>query len=252
MQQVPRSGGYRECFYPDKDFVFVASDYSQQEYRLAGAVSRDRKIIDAYKNGSDMHTATAQILYGKQEVTSEERTRGKTVNFAILYGSTEYGLKHNLDISIDEARLIIKNFWEGYKNLDKFMTKAGQMILELGYSSTPIGRRRYNVPKPLYMNSKEFVKWQERILREGRNFIIQGGGADMLKIAMIELFEKNPFGDKFRLCLQIHDELVAQAHVSIKEEALKFLEDVMEDVESRFLGEIPSKADGKIKERWSK
>lgn len=252
MQQVPRHGGYRECFYPDPGFVFAAADYSQQEYRLAGSISRDPVIINAYKNGSDMHTATAKILYGRDDITKDERNRGKTVNFAILYGSTEFGLKHNLDISIDEAVTIINNFWDGYKNLSDFMKFAGKKILELGYSSTPLGRRRYNLAKPLYADSKQIVKWQNRVLREGRNFIIQGGGADMLKIAMVECFERNPFGDKFRLCLQIHDELIAQVHESIKEEGLKFMMDVMEEVEQRFLGEIPALVEGELKDRWSK
>lgn len=252
MQNVPREGGYRECFKPEKGYLFAAVDYSQQEYRLAGAVSRDPVIIQAYKDGSDMHTATAQILYGRKEVTKAERTRGKTVNFAILYGSTEWGLKHNLDISLEEAVRIIKDFWDGYKNLSDFMKMAGEKIMELGYSCTPIGRRRYNPTKPLYMNSRELIKWREKCLREGRNFIIQGGGADMLKMAIVEIFNRNPFGDKLKLCLQIHDELVAQVHESIKEEGLEFIKTVMVEVEQKFLGQIPAKVDGGLKVEWSK
>lgn len=255
MQNVPRKGGYRECFHPDEGYVFAACDYSQQEYRLAGAVSRDKRIIEAYKNGSDMHTATAQLIYHKPpdyKPTDEERTRGKTVNFAILYGSTEYGLKNNLDIPISEAKQIISDFWNGYKYLSGFMDAVGKNILEYGFSSTPMGRRRYNLAKPVYMNSYEFKRWEARVLREGRNFVIQGGGADMLKEAIVELYYRNPFGDKFRLCLQIHDELVAQVHESIKEEGLEFLKSIMLEVESKYLGEIPAKVDGKLKEKWSK
>jgi DNA polymerase-1 len=185
MQQVPRKGGYRECFIPDEGYVFAIVDYSQQEYRLAGAVSRDNVIIKAYQSGSDMHTATAQTQTGKTEVTPEERNIGKTINFAVLYGSTEFGLKHNLQIPIEEAKEILRKFWDGYPNLSKFMELAGKKILELGFSSTVMGRRRYNVPKPTFGNSYEISKWRERVLREGRNHIIQGGGADMLKIAMI-------------------------------------------------------------------
>ncbi len=252
MQQVPRVGGYRECFIPDPDYLFAAVDYSQQEYRLAGAVSKDSVIIEAYKNGSDMHTATAQVQFGKEEVTPEERNIGKTLNFAILYGSTEYGLKHNLGVSLEEAKQRINKFWSGYPRLHKFMSMAGEKILKYGFSSTVLGRRRYSVAKPTYCNSYELKRWEERVLREGRNHIIQGGGADMLKIAMIEIYRRNPFGSYLKLCLQVHDEIVAQVHKSVAEEALKFIKDIMEEVESRFLGEIPSKADGKLKERWSK
>jgi DNA polymerase I-like protein with 3'-5' exonuclease and polymerase domains len=252
MQNVPRVGGYRECFKPDAGYLFAAVDYSQQEYRLAGAISGDRRIIEAYQKGSDMHTATAQILYGKQEVSKEERTRGKSVNFAILYGSTEYGLQYNLQVSLQEAKRIIDNFWNGYSSLSKFMKAAGELILQRGYSATLLKRRRYNLQKPTFFTGWEFDKWQSRILREGKNHIIQGSGADMIKIAMIECFERNPFGDKFRLCLQVHDELIAQVHESVKEEGLQFMKDIMVEVGSRFLGEIPCKVDGDLHNEWSK
>lgn len=252
MQQVPRSGGYRECFIPDEGFVFADADYSQQEYRFAGAVSKDDAIIKAYKEGSDMHTATAQKQTGKTEVTKDERNRGKTINFAVLYGSTEYGLKKNLQIPLEEAKDILFKFWSGYPRLSKFMELAGKKILELGFSTTPLGRRRYNIVKPVFMNSYEFQRWQERVLREGKNHIIQGGGADTIKLAIVELFRRNPFGDKFRLCLQVHDQLVAQVAKDIAEEGLKFMVSVMEEVEQRFLGDIPAKADGELKITWSK
>ena len=252
LQNVPRKGGYRECFLPEPGFVFAAVDYSQQEYRLAGAISLEPVIINAYKSGSDMHTSTGKIVAKKDDITPEERDRGKTVNFAILYGSTEWGLQRNLRIKIDEAKEIINAFWKGYPNLHRFMDLAGKKILELGYSVTPLGRRRYNQPKPQFENSNEFVRRQEQVLREGKNHIIQGGGADIIKIAMIEIFQRNPFGDLLRLTLQIHDEIITQVHESIKQEALDFIVKTMEEVEQRFLGEIPAKADGKLKERWSK
>jgi DNA polymerase I-like protein with 3'-5' exonuclease and polymerase domains len=252
LQNVPRKGGYRECFLPEPGYVFAAVDYSQQEYRLAGAVSREPLIINAYQSGSDMHTTTGRIVAKKNEITDEERTRGKTVNFAILYGSTEWGLQRNLRIETHEAKEIINSFWDGYPNLKKFMDLVGERILSLGYSVTPLGRRRYNEEKPLYANSNQFVKWQEQVLREGRNHIIQGGGADIIKIAMVEIYQKNPFGDKLKLALQIHDEVITQVHESIKQEALEFIIKTMEEVEQRFLGVIPAKADGKLKERWSK
>jgi DNA polymerase-1 len=252
MQQVPNHGGYRECFIPDEGFLFADADYSQQEYRFAGAVSKDPAIIKAYQEGSDMHTATAQKQFGKTEVTKDERGLGKTINFAVLYGSTEFGLKKNLQIPMDEAKEILNKFWSGYPKLSKFMEFAGKKILELGFSTTPLGRRRYNEPKPTFMNSYEFERWQSKVLREGRNHIIQGGGADTIKLAIVEIFRRNPFGDLFRLCLQVHDQLVAQVHESIAEEGLKFMVEVMEEVEQRFLGSIPAKADGELKAQWSK
>lgn len=254
MQQIPRKGGYRECFIPDPGYLFAAVDYSQQEYRLAGAVSRDDAIIRAYANGYDMHTATAMSIFDKpkEDITSEERNFGKTLNFAILYGSTEFGLKHNLNISIEEAKEILNKFWTGYPKLSMFLSVAGERIMQLGYSSTLMGRRRYNKAKPTFANPYELNRWKERVLREGRNHIIQGGGADMLKIAMIEIFRRNPFGDNLKLCLQVHDEIVTQVHETVAEEARQFIVSIMEEVEQTFLGRIPAKADGKLKDRWSK
>ena len=254
MQQVPRKGGYRECFIPSEGYVFVSLDYSQQEYRLAGALSREDAIINAYKSGSDMHTATGAMQSGKSldEVTAEERHLGKTLNFAILYGSTEYGLKKNLKISLDSAIAIINKFWKGYPKLKAFNDYAGEKIMELGYSMTPMGRRRYNKEKPLFGDSNKHFWWKEGVLKEGRNFIIQGGGADILKLAMVAIHRKNPFGDKMRILLQIHDELLVEAHESVKEAVFNFVKDEMEAAEQPFLGEIPAVVEGEIKERWSK
>lgn len=252
LQNIPTHGRYRECFIPEEDFLFAIVDYSQQEYRLAGAISNESVIINAYKSGSDMHTATGKIVAKKEQITQDERNRGKTVNFAILYGSTEWGLKRNLKIKIEEAKEIINSFWKGYPKLSKFMQVAGERILELGYSSTPLGRRRYNVDKPKNINSDEYVKWQQRILREGRNHIIQGGGADILKLAIVKIWEENPYGDKLRLTLQIHDEIVVQVHKSIAEEALEYIKRIMIEAEQPFLGEIPAEVEGKLKPRWCK
>lgn len=255
LQNVPRTGGFRECFIPEKDFVFISCDYSQQEYRLAGAISKEPVIISAYKNGKDMHTATAANYYEKalEAVTKEERDWGKTRNFEIIYGTTEWGLHKSLKCSLEEAQNVLKKYWEGYPTLEAFKLKAEERILELGYSITPMGRRRYNLEKPMFADSRQFQRWQSRIKREGFNHIIQGGGADIMKIAILNISKKNPFGkDKFRALLQIHDELVFEVHKDIQEEAKEFIIREMEAAEQPFLGEIPAVAEGKIKDKWSK
>lgn len=254
MQQIPREGGYRECFIPSDGYVFISLDYSQQEFRLAGALSKESSIIEAYKNGLDMHTLTAanQLEKDIKDVTSGERHDGKTLNFALLYGSTEYGLKRNLRISLDKAKKIVDKFWKGYPNLYLFNDLAGKMIMELGYSVTPLGRRRYNQPKPTFGDSKAIFNWEQGLLKEGRNFIIQGGGADMLKMAMVNIHKNNPFGDDLRLLLQIHDELLAEVKIGIENDAFEFIKTEMEKAEQPFLGEIPAIVEGKIKNKWSK
>jgi DNA polymerase-1 len=254
MQNIPVSGGFRECFIPEEGKVLISCDYSQQEYRLAGAVSRDRAIINAYKSGSDMHTATAAIQFSKSllEVTKEERFIGKTMNFAILYGSSEWGLHKNLKVPVEKAKAMIEKFFSGYPSLSKFKELAEERIMALGYSCTPMGRRRYNLQKPIFTDSKAYASWEARVKREGFNLIIQGGGADIIKMAMLNISRKNPFGKKLRLLLQIHDELLAEVDADIQNEALEFLKTEMAAAEQPFLGEIPAVVDGSIKDRWTK
>lgn len=252
LQNIPTAKGYRESFVSSKGWKWLSLDYSQQEFRLAGGVSGEPKIIEAYLNGVDMHTATASILYNKplSEITKEERNRGKTVNFAILYGSSEYGLKYNLGISLEESLSIINSFNTGYSRLHAFKSAAEDMVLKLGFSSTPLGRRRYNSPKPLYMNSNEYIKYIAKVKREGFNHIIQGGGADIIKIAMVNIYNNNPFGDKFRMLIQVHDEINAEAHESIANDVVEFMKAEMLKAEQPFLGEIPAAVDFKMGDCW--
>lgn len=247
MQNIPNAEGYKQCFISSPEYYFLTLDYSQQEYRLAGAVSNEQRIIDAYLAGSDMHTATGAIVFNKKlsDVTKEERYIGKTMNFAILYGSTEWGLKRNLGVSLDRAVELLKSFWDGYPTLHKFKNSVEEKIVELGYSITPLGRRRYNTEKSIYMNNNEYFQYNSRIKREGFNHVIQGGGADILKIAMVNIHNKNPFGDKLRLLIQVHDELDAEAHESVRVDAAEFMKEEMLKAESLFLGPIPSKVDVK-------
>jgi DNA polymerase I len=229
-------------------------DYSQQELRLVGAVSNEKKMIDAYLNKVDIHTITASLIFDKPvtDITKEERFFGKTLNFAVLYGTTEFGLKYNLQIPLDKAIDMIKSFYTGYPELSKFKKLCEEKILELGYSITPLGRRRYWSPKPIFADIFEVSKYREKMKREGFNFIIQGGGADITKIAMCNLFYKNPFGDKFRILLQVHDEIVAEVHDTIIDDAVKFMQEQMINAEQSFLGKIPAEVSWKISKKWSK
>lgn len=252
LQNIPNASGYRECFIASPDYEWLSLDYSQQEFRLAGAISREQKIIDAYIAGADMHTATASIIYNKplNEIDKKERFVGKTANFTILYGGTEWALGRNLDIPIDESLQIIKLFKEGFPTLSAFKEAAESAIIKLGYSSTPLGRRRYNPPKPLYMTGNEYVKFISKIKREGFNHIIQGGAADITKIAMLYIARNNPFGDKLRMLIQVHDEINLEAHKSIANDAVEFVREQMLIAEQPFLGEIPAAVDANTGSHW--
>ena len=254
MQNIPSQSEYREAFEAMDGFSLVAMDYSQQEIRLVGAISNEKKIIDAYKQNIDLHKETASLIFNKppEEVTKDERYFGKTLLFAILYGTTEYGLKYNLQISLEKAQEMIKAFYNGYPSLSKFKSLAEEKILELGYSVTPLGRRRYWNSRPLFSDTYETQRYFDKMKREGFNFLIQGSGADITKIAMCNMFYNNPFGDKFRILLQVHDEIVAEIHDSILKEAVEFMKEQMLNAEQPFLGQVPAAIDFKVAKKWSK
>jgi len=255
LQNIPREQEYRECFVAKEGFKMITSDYSQQEFRLAGAISGETRIIDAYKNGADMHSATAGIIFDKpiNQVTPDERNTGKTINFAVLYGSTDYGLAYNLRIPRDQATSFLEKFYEGYPTLSRFKGEMEKEILKKKYSCTLIGRKRYFEVRELFIDYRDREKYEQSIRREGFNQLVQGTGADAMKIAMINLDSNNPFGDdKFGLLMTEHDELVFEAEESIVNEASKFVEKEMNEALQQFLGEVPALVDIHIDSCWSK
>jgi len=246
---------YRKPFVARPGYSLLAMDYSQQEYRLAGAISGDPKIIEAYMMGKDMHTATASIIFDVplSNVTKEQRSFGKTMNFAVLYGSTEYGLAFTLKIDVNKARDFLDRFYSGYSTLTEFKRRVEEEIWTRKYSSTLIGRKRYFENKTLFLDGKEATRYESTVKREGFNHIIQGTGADVTKDAMIRMFYNNPFGeDKYRILMQIHDEIVVEVSDTIIPDATEFTRLCMIDSFTPFLNGIPAVVEGEAKKYWSK
>ena len=253
LQNLPREESYRHCFTSGENKSFVCMDYVQQEFKLAGAVSKEDKIIDAYKQGLDMHIATASILFNVplDKVTKEQRFKGKTTNFSVLYGSSKYGLSYKLQVDIQQAEDFLKRFADGFPKLILFKELMEGAIWKKGFSCTPLGRKRYFEKKVLFVDGKEASSYESRIKRELFNHILQGGGADATKIAMCNIYYNNPFGDKLHLCMQIHDEIVCEVDDDIAEEAKAFQEKCMVDALQPFLGAIPAVVSGVISKVWS-
>lgn len=253
LQNIPKEEEYRSCFVSGEGKSFLCLDYSQQEYRLAGAVSKEDKIIDAYKQGLDMHTATASAIFDipLEQVDKDQRNKGKTINFLILYGFTKYGLAYKLQIDIDQAENFLQQVEEAFPKLSLFKTMVSNAIWKNKYSCTPLGRRRYFDTKILFTDWKEARAYESRIKREGFNHIFQGGGGDATKIAMCNIYYNNPYGNKLKLSMQVHDEIVTEVDDDIVNEAKEFQTKCMVDALQSFLGEIPAIVDGPISKFWS-
>ena len=215
LQNIPirteRGREIRKAFIPrDKNFVLVSADYSQIELRIVAAISADPNMCAAFREGKDIHTATAAKVFGVEEkdVTKEMRYKAKSVNFGIIYGQGAFGLADNLGISRGEAKEIIDNYKKQFANIQKYMDDTIAFAKEHGYVQTLMGRKRWLKD----INSANFTV-RGFAERNAINSPIQGTAADMIKLAMIkihEVFKKEGFRSK--MLLQVHDELVFDAH----------------------------------------
>jgi DNA polymerase I-like protein with 3'-5' exonuclease and polymerase domains len=260
LQQIPKQveddpeARYRECFIARPDHTLLTVDYNQAELRLLGAVANEPEFINAYIDGLDLHKLTASHIFGIEydAVTKDQRSRGKSINFAIVYGSTAVGLAWNFGIPIEEGEVQLESYFAAYKYIDRFIKIAGEKIWKLQYSITPFGRKRFFEIPRLFEDGSEKYKIKQSVIRRGINTIIQGGSADILKLALVDIYYKNPFGDLLKLLLTVHDEGVWEVHNSVLEEADNFVVSTLESAEQVFLKDIPAKADSTLSRTWSK
>ena len=211
LQNIPvrtdRGREIRKAFIPrDANHVLISADYSQIELRIVAAISGDANMCEAFKQGKDIHTATAAKVYGiaEAEVTKEMRYKAKSVNFGIIYGQGAFGLAENLKISRTEAKEIIDNYKKEFSGITKYMDDTIALAKELGYVETLMGRKRWLKD----INSSNFTV-RGFAERNAINSPIQGTAADMIKMAMIKIHqEMKDQGMKSKMLLQVHDELV--------------------------------------------
>jgi DNA polymerase-1 len=215
LQNIPirteKGREIRKAFIPrDKDHVLISADYSQIELRIVAGISGDVNMCAAFKSGIDIHTATAAKIFNvdEKDVTKEMRYKAKSVNFGIIYGQGAFGLAENLGIPRAEAKEIIDNYKKQFPNIQKYMDDTINGAKEMGYVETLMGRKRWLKD----INSANFTV-RGFAERNAINSPIQGTAADMIKLAMIKIhheFKKNNF--KSKMLLQVHDELVFDAH----------------------------------------
>ncbi|CAM4224263.1 DNA polymerase I [Zobellia nedashkovskayae] len=211
LQNIPirteRGRQVRKAFVPrDENYILLAADYSQIELRIIAALSEETTMIEAFKNGEDIHASTASKVFNVpiEEVTREQRSNAKTVNFGIIYGVSAFGLSNQTDLSRSEAKELIDTYYKTYPKLRSYMSDQVNFARDNGYVQTVLGRRRYlkdiNGSNAIVRGAAE---------RNAVNAPIQGSAADIIKIAMINIHKKLDEGNyKSKMLLQVHDELV--------------------------------------------
>ena len=221
----------RRYFIPkSREYVFIDADYSQIELRLLSAISDDENMKEAFCSGKDIHTSTAATVFGvsPENVTPELRKRAKAVNFGIVYGIGEFSLAEDLHISRFEAKEYIESYLASYPKIDRYLRDIKVKGREDGYVTTAFGRRRY-IPE-LSAPNKMTQAFGERV---AMNSPIQGTAADVMKIAMINVHRKlRETGIDAKLILQVHDELIIEAHRDVAEKAKEILQYEMEHAAS--------------------
>lgn len=232
MQNIPQKGEgekMRNAFVARKGFKLVSADYSQIEFRVMADISEDSALLLDFNAGKDIHKATAARIFNKplEEVTKEDRYLAKTMNFSILFGQTSYGLSRLLGIDSKLAAQYIDEYFKNYKGVKEYIEKAKRTALEKGYVQTMFGRTRYITG----LSSRNF-NVRGAAVREAINMPIQGGEADIMKLAMIDIDRmiKERYDEKAFILLQIHDELVFEVEEKLVGNFEKDIAKVMKEV----------------------
>ena len=230
-------------FYPDHEFYLLSLDYSQVELRVLASVGDIKVLQEIFREGQDIHRATASRVFNVpfDEVTPEMRRRAKAVNFGIVYGISPFGLANQLDIPLNEASDLIRQFKDTFDGLDAFQNRCIEKARNEGYVSTLLNRRRYL--KDINSKNRALRSFNERA---AVNTVIQGTAADLIKVAMVKadkLLEKY----KTKIVLQIHDELLFKVPKDELETVLPLLKETMEHALDL---SVPLKADGAAALDW--
>ena len=218
----------RKAFIPEQDSIFISSDYSQIELRLFAHMSNEKNMIDAFNNNFDIHTKTAMDIFHvtKDEVTSKMRREAKAVNFGILYGISSFGLAEDIGTDFGTAKKFMDSYLDTFPGIREYNKKVVDDAYKNGYVLTIMNRKR----KIDELNNTNYIirNQGERI---AQNTPIQGSAADILKLAMIRIYDEfNKKNLKSKMILQIHDELIFNVYNSEKEEVKKIIKDKMENV----------------------
>ena len=249
LQNIPIRGEdgkeIRKAFIPEPGCLFFSADYSQIELRVMAHLSQDENMMNVFREGKDLHAATAATIYKKDinEVSRDERTKSKRANFGIIYGITVFGLAERLDIARDEAKQLIDGFFQTFPQVHQYMEASKQKAREKGYAETVFHRRRY-LPDINSHNAtvRNFAE------RNAINAPIQGSAADIIKVATIRIFNRfKAEGIRSKMILQVHDELNFSVYPEEKEIVERI---VIEEMQNAFPLSVPLVADSGFGQNW--
>ena len=249
LQNIPIRGEdgkeIRKAFIPEPGCLFFSADYSQIELRVMAHLSQDAEMIKVFSEGKDLHAATAANIYKKpiEEVTRDERTKSKRANFGIIYGITVFGLAERLDIPRDEAKMLIDGYFDTFPQVHDYIEKSKEVARQKGYVTTLFGRRRY-LPDINSHNAtvRGFAE------RNAINAPIQGTAADIIKVAMIRIFNRfKAEGIRSKMILQVHDELNFSVFPEEKEKVESI---VLEEMQNALNLSVPLVADSGFGQNW--
>lgn len=243
--RTPRGEEIRRGFVPRPGARFVVADYSQIELRLMAHLSRDPEFVRAFKEGGDIHRQTAAVIFNvpSEQVTSEMRSRAKTINFGTIYGQGAFALSRQLGITQEEAKAFITQYFERFRGVREFLDLQVRLARERGYVETLFGRRRY-IPE---INEKNF-NLRAFAERTAGNSPLQGSAADLIKIAMVRLHRGlREHSLAARLLLQVHDELVVEAPLDEVDRTVGLVREAMEGAATL---SVPLVVDVGVGENW--
>ena len=223
----------------------LAADYSQIELRVIASLSKDPNMISAFNDNLDIHSSTASKVFNVEikNVSKEQRSNAKTVNFGIIYGVSAFGLSNQTDLSRSESKDLIESYFKAYPQLKNYISNQINFARENGYVETILGRRRYlkdiNSRNPIVRGGAE---------RNAVNAPVQGSAADIIKIAMVKISDKIKLNNfKSKMLVQVHDELIFEIY---KPELQKMKELIKKEMESVFTLNVPLTVDIGIGENW--
>jgi DNA polymerase I-like protein with 3'-5' exonuclease and polymerase domains len=258
LQQIPRNqpeAPFRECFNPAEGYKFVISDYSSMEMRILADLSGDEKFISAIKNGYDLHSYTAALMFGLEysedfkKKHADLRQAAKAINFGLMYGMGPGRLAAQINVTPELGKEYMEKYFSSYPSVRDFLKKVASEAVRNGYSATPGGRKRwYKMPDK---SDPDYKKLIGSIERQAKNHPIQGTNADAMKFALVSLYErlKREKIDAYIL-LSVHDEIVTECNTDFAEEFKDILSEEMVKAAEVFVKKVPIASDPFVGDVW--